>query len=210
MLRGQTSRFTGGRNPTIKSLKIVTPCGFLNSTTHAPISQRTPLMPSELFDLNSHLDRWFHWAEIQECFWPGSGGRSHTINPGLASIRNSAGIYCVAWEPINALPKPNEKKVQYIGQTKNFKTRMSQFANSAGIFWDDRYDGHSAGWRWPQGKTEKMMIAFFPLYEAEAEHMRTGRLFWYEALAIHSYYLEHGNTLPPLNVVRPLVEIELS
>jgi hypothetical protein len=87
---------------------------------------------------------------------------------------------------------------------------MAQFASSAGIFWDDRYDGHSAAWRWPQGETAKMMIAFFPLSESEADHMQTGRLFWYEALAINSYFVKHESRLPPLNVVRSPVAIELS
>ncbi|WP_133752698.1 hypothetical protein [Pseudomonas sp. LP_7_YM] len=100
--------------------------------------------------------------------------------------------------------------MQYIGQTKNFKARMAQFASSAGIFWKDRYDGHSAAWRWPKGETAKMMISFFPLLESEADHMQSGRLFWYEALAINSYYLEHGNRLPPLNVVKGPSAVELN
>lgn len=167
-------------------------------------------MPSERFDLIPHENRWFPWTDVEECFWPGRGGRSHAINPSLASIRNAAGIYCVAWAPTGTIPIPDEQKVQYIGQTKNFKARMNQFASSAGIFWDDRYDGHSAAWRWPKGKTAKMMIAFFPLSEPEADHMQTGRLFWYEALAINLYFLRHDNSLPPLNAVRSPVEFELS
>lgn len=167
-------------------------------------------MPYERFDLTPHENRWFPWTDVEECFWPGRGGRSHAVNPSLASIRNAAGIYCVVWAPSGTIPTPDEQKVQYIGQTKNFKARMNQFASSAGIFWDDRYDGHSAAWRWPKGKTAKMMIAFFPLSEPEADHMQTGRLFWYEALAINLYFLRHGNSLPPLNVVRSLAEVELS
>lgn len=54
------------------------------------------------------------------------------------------------------------------------------------------------------------MIAFFPLSEPEADHMQTGRLFWYEALAINSYFVKHESRLPPLNVVRSPVAIELS
>jgi len=165
-------------------------------------------MPSEQFDLIPYENRWFPWTDIKECFWPGRGGRSHAINPGLASIRNSAGIYCIAWAPAGTTPTPDEQKVQYIGQTKNFKARMGQFASSAGIFKIDRYDGHSAAWRWPKGKTEQMMLAFYPLSEPEADHMQTGRLFWYEALAINSYFLKHNNTIPPLNMVRNPVPVE--
>lgn len=40
--------------------------------------------------------------------------------------------------------------------------------------------------------------------------MQTGRLFWYEALAINLYFLRHDNSLPPLNAVRSPVEFELS
>ena len=168
-----------------------------------------PAMPSELFDLLPHDNRWFPWTDVEECFWPGRGGRSNKINPRLASIKNAAGIYCIAWSPTGTVPTPDEPGLQYIGQTKNFKARMAQFASSAGIFWEERYDGHSAAWRWPQGETEKMMIAFFPLLEPESDHMLTGRLFWYEALAINSYFLKHGDTLPPLNAVRTPVAVEL-
>ncbi|WP_206360381.1 hypothetical protein, partial [Pseudomonas viridiflava] len=147
-------------------------------------------MPSELFDLTPHLNRWLPWREVKECFWPGVGKRSNAINPALASIRNTAGIYCIAWEPIGEMPAPDEINVQYIGQTKNFKNRIAQFATSAGLRWDDRYSGHSAAWRWPQGKETKMKIAFFPLQGPHTDHMQTGHLFWYEALAIESFYLK--------------------
>lgn len=157
-------------------------------------------MLSEQFDLSPHENRWFTWAEVEECFWPGQGGRSHAVNPSLANVRNAGGIYCIAWGTTSKMPTPDEQQVQYIGQTKNFKARMAQFASSAGIFWDDRYDGHSAAWRWPQGATAKMMIAFFPLSATEPDHMNTGRLFWYEALAINLYFIKHDNRLPPLNV----------
>ena len=83
-------------------------------------------MPSELFDLIPHKNRWFLWTDVEECFWPGRGGRSHAINPSLSSIRNAAGIYCIAWAPTGTVPTPEEPTVQYIGQTKNFKARMAQ------------------------------------------------------------------------------------
>jgi len=105
----------------------------------------------------------------------------------LASIKNAAGIYCIAWAPISTIPSPDEANLQYVGQTKNFKARMAQFASSAGIFWDDRYAGHSAACRWPQGETAQMQIAFFQI-QPELDHMLTGRLFWYEALAINAYF----------------------
>lgn len=167
-------------------------------------------MLSEQFDLSPHENRWFTWAEVEECFWPGQGGRSHAVNPSLANVRNAGGIYCIAWGTTSKMPTPDEQQVQYIGQTKNFKARMAQFASSAGIFWDDRYDGHSAAWRWPQGATAKMMIAFFPLSATEPDHMNTGRLFWYEALAINLYFIKHDNLLPPLNVVKSPIAVELS
>jgi hypothetical protein len=168
------------------------------------------LVPINVFDLSAHDKRWFHWDEVAACFWPGQGKRSSAVNADLAQIKEAAGIYCIAWAPDSGEPTPADQAVQYIGQTKSFKNRMSQFATSAGIFWDERYSGHSAAWRWPQGKVEKMMIAFFPIPEIDTDHMQTGLLFWYEALAINAYYLKHGNNLPPLNVVRPPTALEFN
>lgn len=159
-------------------------------------------MPPQTFDLSPHLQRWFAWSDILACFWPGPGGRSVQVDPLLASIIEQPGVYCIAWGDSADVPHPADSHIKYIGQTKNFKARIGQFATSAGIFWDDRFNGHSAAWRWPQGKTEKMQVAFFPLAGNETEHLKTGRLFWYEALALDAYYLNNDNKLPPLNIPR--------
>jgi hypothetical protein len=164
------------------------------------IVQGQLVMTPSAFDLNPHLQRWFAWSDIQACFWPGPGRRSATVDPLLADVINMPGVYCIAWGDLDGTPNPANSHVQYIGQTKNFKARLGQFATSAGIFWEERYSGHSAAWRWPADKTEKMKVAFFPLTHNDADHLRTGRLFWYEALALDAYYLNNGNSLPPLNI----------
>lgn len=150
------------------------------------------------FILKPYASRWFEWERVNECFWPGVGGRSEKVDPEIAPVRVQSGIYAIAWgEPLSA-PNPADSHVQYIGMTDNFKNRMSQFASSAGIHYDGRYKGHSAAWRWPEAKIERMKVAFFPLHEDLVPHLKSGFLYWQEALAIDSYFRAHGK-VPPLN-----------
>ncbi|GGN32282.1 MULTISPECIES: hypothetical protein [Marinomonas] len=150
------------------------------------------------FILKSFAGQWFEWERINQCFWPGAGGRSEKVDPELGPVRLCSGIYVIAWGDSLGEPTPTDGNVQYIGMTDNFKNRMSQFASSAGIHYDGRYDGHSAAWRWPEAKIEKMKVAFFPLYQDLAPHLKSGFLYWQEALAIDAYFKEHGK-VPPLN-----------
>lgn len=43
-----------------------------------------------------------------------------------------------------------------------------------------------------------MHVAFFPLTENLESHLKSGFLYWQEALAIDEFYKKHG-TVPPLN-----------
>lgn len=150
------------------------------------------------FILKPFADQWFEWERINECFWPGAGGRSEKVDPELGPVRLYSGIYVIAWGDSSGVPNPVDSNVQYIGMTDNFKNRMSQFASSAGIHYDGRYDGHSAAWRWPEAKIDEMKVAFFPLFRDLAPHLKSGFLYWQEALAIDAYFKVHGE-VPPLN-----------
>jgi len=161
----------------------------------------------DVFDLAPFNDTWYHWARVNDCFWPGTGNRSDKIDPKLSPVRLLSGIYVIAWGELSGNPSPRSDAVQYIGMTDNFKNRMGQFATSSGIHYDERYDGHSAAWRWPFGKCELMHIAFFPLLENYPPHLKNGLLHMHEALAIDFYYKTHQNTLPPLNVVGGVIEL---
>jgi len=150
------------------------------------------------FNLCAHENRWYRWYDIENCFWPGAGKRSSQIDPCLATIVYKPGIYFMAWDPTQP-PCPENSAVRYIGQTKIFKRRMEQFGLSAG-FWGGRSNGHSAAWRWPKGWRSKLEVAFFPLMvEGLRDHLASGYLHWYEALAIESFLMANEE-LPRLNV----------
>ncbi len=161
----------------------------------------------EKFGLQPFLNQWFRWDRINTCFWPGAGSRSEKIDPGLSPIRRMSGIYVIAWGDLSGSPSPECSEVQYVGMTDNFKNRMGQFATSSGIHYEERYSGHSAAWRWPQGKSELMHIAFFPLLLELMPHLKVGLLHWQEALAIDMYYKKHG-VVPPLNAGIGLIDID--
>lgn len=150
------------------------------------------------FILRPYAGQWFEWERINKCFWPGPGRRSAQVDPELGPVRVQSGIYVIAWGDSSGEPAPDNSHVQYIGMTDNFKNRMSQFASSAGIHYDGRYSGHSAAWRWPEAKIERMLIGFFPLEEGMPSHLKSGFLYWQEALAIDAYFKKHGK-VPPLN-----------
>lgn len=158
------------------------------------------------FILKPFLGQWFQWSRINDCFWPGAGRRSEKVDSQLGPVRLLSGIYVIAWGESFGFPSPAESNVQYIGMTDNFKNRMSQFASSAGIHYDGRYDGHSAAWRWPEARVELMHIAFFPLEYDLTPHLKSGFLYWQEALAIDAFFRKHGK-LPPLNVGGGEVEL---
>jgi hypothetical protein len=142
--------------------------------------------------------RWFRWAEIEACFWPGPGGRSSSINPELAVIKDEGGVYLLAWsqtEPQRINPQ-EARHVKYIGQTHCFKDRMGGFAWSAG-FWGERSFGHSAGWRWPEGKNKLLWVAFFSMYD-EQPHLACGLRCWMEAVAMEEYRVKH-RAIPQVN-----------
>ncbi|MBP1625929.1 MAG: hypothetical protein H6Q00_404 [Holophagaceae bacterium] len=150
------------------------------------------------FDLQPFAGRWFSWSEIEACFWPGPRGRSEKVNSELAPARDRGGVYLMAWS--EAAPEevsPIAKAVKYIGQTNCFKARMGQFASSAGL-WGPRADGHSAGWRWPEGKSENLFVAFFPINEGMDTHLANGLLHWLEAVGMDMYKQHHAR-LPSLN-----------
>ena len=135
------------------------------------------------FGLKPFENRWFHWDEIAKCFWPGQGERSEFINSSLAPARKMAGIYVICWskEP-PTLVAPSSPRVMYIGQFKNFKKRLEQFGWSAGLWDEDRYNDHSAAWRWPQGESKWLWVAFYPLANSYPEHIKVGLLYWQDLL----------------------------
>ena len=151
------------------------------------------------FDLKPYKNKWFSWDRINNCFWPGAGCRSDDIDSELSPVRLMSGIYVISWDCNNSKPSPNDDAVKYIGMTNLFKKRMEQFAASSGLHYDDRYNGHSAAWRWPLGKDKLMKVAFYPLEDNLPFHLKSGILHWYEALAIYSYYQSHQDEMPPLN-----------
>lgn len=161
----------------------------------------------DTFNLQPFLNQWFHWERINDCFWPGVGGRSDKADSELSPVRAMSGIYLIAWGKPSGGPSPDCQEVRYIGMTDNFKNRMAQFAASSGIHYDDRYSGHSAAWRWPLGKCKSMHVAFFPLQGELTKHMKVGILHWQEALAIDTYYRVHGS-VPPLNEGQGPIEVD--
>jgi len=150
------------------------------------------------FDLDAHGAGWYSWEDINKCFWPGAGKKSVYVDPTLAEIVTSKGIYCIAWRA-DGKAFPSNPAIQYIGQTSSFKSRMEQFGWSAG-FWGERAPGHSAGWRWHGEKNDQMSVAFFPLPASNIpKHMLNGYLHWYEALALDTYHKQCGS-LPFVNI----------
>jgi hypothetical protein len=167
------------------------------------IVARVPLC----FDLEPFGNRWFSWAEIAGCFWPGKGRRANDVNPALAPVRDHGGVYLIAWcQQPPARLHPRAVEVRYIGETHNFANRMGGFGNSAG-FWGERRFGHSAAWRWPEGKSDKMWVAFFTVGDDLEPHLATGLRKWLEAVALEEYRLEYGR-LPEINVATDVVEFE--
>ncbi len=161
--------------------------------------------PPTRFDLEAFAGRWFSWADINACFWPGRGGRAAAVNPLLAPVRNLGGVYLLAWseQPPAAL-RPVAAEVRYIGETDNFRQRMGGFGNSAG-FWGERRLGHSAGWRWPEGRSEHLWVAFFPVGEDLVPHLATGMRKWLEAVALEEHLRALGE-LPQINSAEGEVE----
>ena len=159
------------------------------------------------FSLPPFRGIWFPWDRVAACFWPGGGKRSESVDPELAPVRTRSGVYLMAWGTPEATPLPSDPVVRYVGQSLAFKKRMQQFATSAAFFWADRADGHSAAWRWPAGRTDRLSVAFFPLEPDLPPHLATGYLHLEEALALDAYYKRHG-TLPPLNVGGSEIELD--
>ena len=150
------------------------------------------------FDVQPFAGWWFPWTDIGSCFWPGRGRRAADINPDLAPVRTLGGVYCFAWSTV-APPNigPTAGTIRYIGETNAFLRRMGQFGNSAG-FWGARQNGHSAGWRWPAGQSEKVWVSFFPIGNELLPHLADGMRVWMEAVALEEFRLVHGR-LPEIN-----------
>src|SRR5438128_58250 len=123
------------------------------------------------FDAEAFAGRWFHWKEINSCFWPGRGGRATVVNPELAPVRYQGGVYCLAWslQPVRIVG-PTAVEVKYIGESNEFQRRIGQFGTSAG-FWGQRRKAHSAGWRWPLEQTVNLWVCFFPVGRGLLPHL---------------------------------------
>jgi hypothetical protein len=165
-----------------------TSCDMANVVSGVPVS----------FDVQPFARKWFRWAEVAACFWPGRGRRAHQVNPELAPVRMVGGVYGFAWSSETPpVLVPTGASVRYIGQSNEFRRRMGNFADSAG-FWGPRSKGHSAGWRWPLGKSEKLWVAFYPIGNDLRHHLAVGMRCWMEAVALEEFRLVHGR-LPKIN-----------
>lgn len=163
--------------------------------------------PPNCFDVPAFARKWFHWDEINACFWPGAGGRSERVNPELAPIRKRGGVYVLAWSRQRPVPfRPDMPEVKYIGETGEFKSRMGRFRDSAGIL-GKRYDGHSAGWRWPKAATQYLWVAFFEIGTGLPDHLACGLRKWMEAVALEEHRVGNGN-LPLVNGTKKEVSFE--
>jgi HTH-type transcriptional regulator / antitoxin MqsA len=169
----------------------------------APVVPRVPTC----FDVEAFAGRWFSWAEISACFWPGRGGRAAAINPHLAPVRDLGGIYLLAWsdQPPAGL-HPSASAVRYIGESSNFKQRMGGFGSSAGLWGGGRQFGHLAGWRWPEGQSEHLWVAFFAVGEEllgvepwQCPHLAAGMRKWLEAAALEEHRRANNGQLPEVN-----------
>ena len=163
-----------------------------------PMESTIP-QPQTTFNLRPFAERWFQWTEINACFWPGPGRQAVKVNPILSPVRTLGGVYLIAWsqQPPETFV-PCDRAVQYVGETGDFCDRMNRFRSSAGIRWKDRYKGHSAAYRWPQGQSEHLWVGFFPVGKDLQPHLAEGMRVWMEAVAQEEYRLVHGN-VPPLN-----------
>src|SRR6185312_1826693 len=78
--------------------------------------------PAVSFEVRPFSGRWFHWTEINSCFWPGRGRRADRVNPELAPVRWLGGDYALAWCPDPpVLVHPAAPEVRYIGETACFR-----------------------------------------------------------------------------------------
>jgi hypothetical protein len=155
------------------------------------------LKSSGLIPWKPHGGRWYHWSEVEACFWPGPGRKSRSIDEVLAEVLFLGGIYLLAHS--KRAPQqlsPNSKNVKYIGETGEFKRRMGQFGASAGFFGEQRA-GHSAGWRWNWGQHD-LWMCFVPVGQNLPGHLAGGLRFWAEAQALDVYYREYSR-LPEVN-----------
>lgn len=149
------------------------------------------------FGGETHGGRWFHWGEVEACFWPGLGRRADASNAALAPVRLQGGVYILAAsERRPRVVSPAANQVRYIGETGFFKRRMAQFGSSAG-FWNGRRKGHSAGWRWNYGP-DHLWVCFVPLGNDLLPHLAKGLRCWMEALALEEYRRRYGS-LPEVN-----------
>jgi hypothetical protein len=150
------------------------------------------------FDLPPFGGRWFQWADVSQCFWPGRGRRRMLVNPELAPVCFQGGVYCFAWSQQSPRTVgPTAAEVKYIGQTGEFHRRMREFGTSAG-FRGKRCNGHSAAWNWPLGREEHAWVSFFVLGGSLLPHMAEGMRHWMEAVALEEYRLVRGH-LPEVN-----------
>ncbi len=129
-------------------------------------------------------------------------GRAETRNPKLAPVRRLCGVYFLAW--CSEMPSsfgPTAADSKYIGESGSFLSRLGQFGNSAGFFYDGvRREGHSAGWRWRHDR-EHTWVSFYPVGNElipDRPHLAAGLRVWMEAVALEEYRLLY-HRLPEIN-----------
>jgi hypothetical protein len=162
-------------------------------------------IPPNSFEANPLGGKWFNWRDIEACFRPRAGKDAIQKYPELQDIGNRGGVYVMAWSLEQ--PKSSSIKsafVKYIGGTGGFKERMKQFRQSAGLC-GQRQNGHSGGWRWPEGKCEHLWIAFFEFGADLPAHLTRGLRCWMEGVALEEHMQTFGS-LPQVNDAADVVE----
>src|SRR5690606_24020699 len=139
----------------------------------------TPIpTPPVLFGLTPHGNSWFHWDQIERCFWPRYYGFNTSVaaDPSLGPVAALGGVYLMSWSlgpPRTFLP--DDEAVCYVGETSSFKNRMGGFGSSAGLWSKKRDIGHSASWRWPIGRRDHLWAAFFHVpWPLGQKHLASG------------------------------------
>jgi len=104
----------------------------------------------------------------------------------------------MAWAKQPPEVHPSHAAVQYVGETGEFRSRMNDFARSAG-FRGEPCNGHSGAYRWECGRREHLWVAFFhvacPLGQ---EHLGIGLRKWLEAVALEEHRRANGD-IPLVN-----------
>ena len=155
-----------------------------------------PPLP-KTFNLLPCLGCWLKWERMARCFWPGKGQRAENVDNQLAPLRHLGGIYLLSWSRRKQSSVSHvHPSVVYVGETSNFRNRMSGWGRSAG-FLGKRKSGHSAAWRWKHG-SRHLWAAFFKVDPASSRRLAKHIRLYYELIATEEFRVANGK-LPCAN-----------